>query len=255
MTYRNALNFEWIKFRTLRSSWLTLLGAAVVMVLIGLILGYVASTSDWATLESEDTMASATVRGYLIAQLVVGVLGVLFVTSEYGTGLIRSTFAAVPRRWRVLTAKSVVLGVVLLVSMTLASFAAFFAGQIFLSADGHGASLTDPGALRSVAGVGLYLTLIGLLGGAIGWIVRSTAGAITAFVGLLLILPLLLGFLPAGLGSEIAKFLPEAAAEGFLTSGPEADGLGPWTGIGVVALWAGLSCGVAAVLVRRRDLS
>jgi len=255
MTYRHVLNFEWIKFRSLRSSWLTLLGAAFVMVVTGLILGYISSTADWATLESESTMASATVRGYLVAELVVGVLGVLFVTSEYGTGLIRSTFAAVPRRLRVLTAKSVVLGAVLLVSMTVASFAAFFAGQIFLSADGHGASLSDPGALRAIAGVGLYLTLIGLLGGAIGWIFRSTAGAITAFVGLLLILPLLIGFLPAGLGSDIARFLPEAAAEGFLTSGPEPDGLGPWTGVGVVALWVAIPYVAATVLLLRRDLS
>ena len=132
VTPGRILNSEWIKFRTLRSSWLTLLGAVVAMVATGLVVGYVTSTSAWATLDGEATFASATVRGYLLTQLIVGVLGVLFVTSEYGTGMIRSTFAAVPRRLHVLAAKTVVFSTVALVSMTLASFAAFFGGQIFL---------------------------------------------------------------------------------------------------------------------------
>ena len=253
VTPGRILNSEWIKFRTLRSSWLTLLGAVVAMVGTGLIVGYVTSTSDWATLDGENTFASATVRGYLLTQLIVGVLGVLFVTGEYGTGMIRSTFAAVPRRLHVLAAKTVVFSAVALVSMTLASFAAFFGGQIFLSADGHGSSLSDPGALRAVAGVGVYLMLVGALGGALGWIVRSTAGAITALVALLLILPVLVGFLPASVGTDIAKFLPSDAAEAFVSSGPVANALAPWTGLGVLVLWVALALAAAAVLLRRRD--
>ena len=223
VTPGRILNSEWIKFRTLRSSWLTLLGAVVAMVGTGLIVGYVTSTSDWATLDGENTFASATVRGYLLTQLIVGVLGVLFVTGEYGTGMIRSTFAAVPRR------------------------------LIFLSADGHGSSLSDPGALRAVAGVGVYLMLVGALGGALGWIVRSTAGAITALVALLLILPVLVGFLPATVGTDIAKFLPSDAAEALVSSGPVAHALAPWTGLGVLVLWVALALAAATVLLRRRD--
>ena len=252
VTPGRILNSEWIKFRTLRSSWLTLLGAVIAMVGTGLIVGYVTGTSDWATLDGENTFASATVRGYLLTQLIVGVLGVLFVTGEYGTGMIRSTFAAVPRRLHVLAAKTVVFSTVALVTMTLASFAAFFGGQIFLSADDHGSSLSDPGALRAVAGVGVYLMLVGALGGALGWIVRSTAGAITALVALLLILPVLVGFLPA-LGTDIAKFLPSDAAEAFVSSGPVANALAPWTGLGVLVLWVALALAAATVLLRRRD--
>ena len=252
VTPRRILNSEWTKFRTLRSSWLTLLGAVVAMVGTGLVVGYVTSTSDWATLDGA-TFASATVRGYLLAQLIVGVLGVLFVTGEYGTGMIRSTFAAVPRRLHVLAAKTVVFSTVALVSMTLASFAAFFGGQIFLSADDHGSSLSDPGALRAVAGVGVYLMLVGALGGALGWIVRSTVGAITTLVALLLILPVLVGFLPASVGTDIAKFLPSDAAEAFVSSGPVANALAPWTGLGVLVLWVALSLAAAEVLLRRRD--
>jgi ABC-2 type transport system permease protein len=253
VTPGRILNSEWIKFRTLRSSWLTLLGAVVAMVGIGLIVGYVTSTSDWATLDGENTFASATVRGYLLTQLIVGVLGVLFVTGEYGTGMIRSTFAAVPRRLHVLAAKTVVFSTVALVLMTLASFAAFFGGQIFLSAHDHGSSLSDPGALRAVAGVGVYLMLVGALGGALGWIVRSTAGAITALVALLLILPVLVGFLPASVGTDIAKLLPSHAAEAFVSSGPVANALAPWTGLGVLVLWVALALAAATVLLRRRD--
>ena len=242
VTFARAMKAEWIKFRTLRSSWLTLLGAVVAMVATGLVVGYVTSTSAWATLDGEATFASATVRGYLLTQLIVGVLGVLFVTGEYGTGMIRSTFAAVPRRLHVLAAKTVVFSTVALVSMTLASFAAFFGGQIFLSADGHGSSLSDPGALRAVAGVGVYLMVFG------------TAGAFTALVALLLILPVLVGFLPASVGTDIAKFLPSDAAETFVSSGPVANALAPWTGLGVLVLWVALALAAATVLLRRRDI-
>lgn len=248
-----VVHSEWIKFRTLRSSWLTLVGAVVAMVAIGLVVGYVTSTSNWATLEAEDTAASAPVQGYLLSQLLIGVLGVLFVTGEYGTGMIRSTFAAVPRRLPVLAAKTVVFSAVALVAMTLASFAAFFGAQLFLSGDGHGSSLADPGALRAVAGVGVYLMLIGALGGALGWIVRSTAGAISALVALLMVLPVLVGFLPGDVGSDVAKFLPSDAPAAFLSSVPVADTLAPWTGLGVLALWVIAALGAATVLVRRRD--
>lgn len=253
LTPGRILASEWIKFRSLRSSWLTLLGAVGAMVGIGLIVGYLTSTSDWATLDPEDTAASAPLSGYLLGQLIIGVLGVLFVSGEYGTGMIRSTFTAVPRRLHVLAAKTAVFSAVALLAMTLASFAAFFGGQIFLAAEGHGSSLSDPGALRAVVGVGLYLMLVGSLGGALGWIVRSTAGAISALVALLLIIPLLVGFFPSGLATDVARFLPTNAAGASVSSGPVEDALGPWTGLGVLALWVALAFAAAALLLRRRD--
>ncbi len=253
VTLGRVLHSEWLKFRTLRSSWLTLGAAIASMIVIGLVIGYTTSTGTWAELEAEDKIASSPVRGFLLAQLIIGVLGVLFVTGEYATGMIRSTFAAVPRRLPVLGAKAAVFAAVALVAMTLASFAAFFGAQAFLGPDGHGSSLSDPGALRAVAGVGVYLTLVGLLGGALGWIIRSTAGAISALVALLLIVPVLIGFLPGSLSTSIAKYLPSNAGESFLTSVRIPDTLAPWTGIGVIALWVLVTLTVAAVAVRRRD--
>ena len=260
VTFARVMKAEWIKFRTLRSSWLTLGAAVALMVIIGLVIGYATSTANWGaaprdgspTLDSALKLASAPLRGFLITQLVVGVLGILLVTGEYATGMIRSTFTAVPRRLRVVGAKAAVFSVVALVAMTLASFAAFYGAQFFLGAEGHGSSISDPGALRSVAGAGLYLTLVGLLGAGIGWIVRSTAGAITALVGLLLILPNLMPLFGSG-ADRLARYMPSNAGESFITSTRMPDTLTPVTGIGALALWVAAAFVAAAVLVRRRD--
>jgi ABC-2 type transport system permease protein len=149
-------------------------------------------------------------------------------------------------------AKAVVFGVVTLVAMVPACFAAFYGAQIFLGPTGHGSSISDPGALRSVAGVGLYLTLVGLLGAGIGWVVRSTPGAITALVGLLLILPNLVSFLGSW-ADPIVRYMPSNAGESFVTSTRVPDTLAPFQCIGVLALWAAAAFVTAVVLVRRRD--
>jgi hypothetical protein len=254
VTLNRVMNSEWIKFRSLRSSWYTLLGAVAALIGIGLIVGYATSVSNWTKLAPEDTAPSAILQGFLMAQLLIGVLGVLFVTGEYGTGMIRSTFAAVPKRLPVFGAKAGVFGAIALVSMTVASFVTFLAANaIFLRPDGHGSSLSDPGALRVVAGTGVYLAVVAVLGGAIGWIVRSTAGAISALVGLLMILPVLAGLLPDSISSSIVPYLPSNAGEAFITSVPTADSLAPWTGLGVFVLWVAGALVVAAVVVRRRD--
>lgn len=180
-------------------------------------------------------------------------LGVLFVTGEYGTGMIRSTFQAVPRRWPVLGAKAVVFGAVALVAMTLSSFAAFFAAQAFLGPDGHGSSLADPGVVRAVAGTGDYLTLIGILGGALGWILRSTASALAALLGMLMILPLLVVFLPGSIGDTVTKYLPSEAGEALASSVVQPGLLSPGAGVTVLALWVAVALAVGLAVVRRRD--
>jgi ABC-2 type transport system permease protein len=253
VTLRRVIESEWIKLRTLRSSWYVLLAAVVGMVVIGLIVGYATSHSTWATLDSEDSAASGPLQGVKLAQLFVGVLGAMFVTGEYGTGMIRSTFAAVPRRLPVLAAKSIVYGAIVLVVMTAASFAAFFAAQIFLGPDGHGSSLGDPGAMRGVVGAGLYLLLVALLGGALGWIVRSTAGAISALLGVMLILPLIIKVLPGSITEKIGEYLPSNAGDALVSSIHQPETLAPWTGFAVFVLWVAATLAVAVVAVRRRD--
>jgi hypothetical protein len=247
------MDAEWIKFRTLRSSWYTLLAAVVLLVAAGAIIGYTTSTANWATLSADRKAASSAIDGYHLAELFIGVLGVLFVTGEYATGMIRSTFAAVPRRLPVVGAKSVVFGAIALTTMTLASFAAFFAAQAFLSSHGHGSSLADPGVLRSVAGVGVYMALIGLFGMALGWIVRSTAGGISVLVGILMVIPPVIGLLSSSVSDAVTKFLPGEAGGAFLTTLHAPHTLMPWPGLGVLTLWVAAALAVAAVRVRRLD--
>jgi len=260
VAFSRAVKAEWIKFRTLRSTWLILGGAAALMVIMGMAVGYATSTADWNALPSDGSpalddsfkFASAPLSGFLLGQLVTGVLGILLVTGEYSTGLIRSTFAAIPRRLRVIGAKAATFGAVALLAMTLASFAAFYGAQIFLGPQGHGSSITDPGALRSVVGTGVYLSLIGLLGAGIGWVVRSTAGAITALVGLVLVVPNLMPLLGSWI-RPVVRYMPSNAGESFVTSERVGDALAPWTGLGVLALWTAVAYVAAAVLVSRRD--
>ncbi len=248
-----VMNSEWIKLRTLRSSWYVLGGAMAAMIAVGIVVAYATSTSNWAKLDLEDTAASAPLQGFHLVQLLIGVLGVLFVTGEYATGMIRSTFAAVPRRLPVLTAKSAVFGAVSLVAMTVTSFATFFAAQVILANDHHGSSLSDPGALRAVAGMGLFMALVGLMGGAFGWIVRSTAGAISGLVGVLLILPVIIGLFPGSFGTTVGKYLPSNAGEAFVASFHNPDLLAPWAGLAVFAAWVAAALAAAVVVIRRRD--
>ena len=190
----------------------------------------------------------------MLAQLLIGVLGVLVITAEYSTGVIRSTFAAVPKRLPVLWAKAGVLAVVTGVPMLVAVFTAFFTGQAILSGDGTGAALTDPGVLRAVLGSVGFLAGVALLGLAIGAIVRNTAGAIAALVAILLLLPGLLGLvLPSGWGDTVVSYLPSNAAAAFTTVNPGADLPSSGAGLAVFAGYLVVLFGVAAVLLVRRD--
>ncbi len=251
-TLTDVVHSEWIKFRTLRSSWLILVVAAVAMVGLGLVVGYNVG-KNFVGAAPEDTLPSGVLQGYLMAQLLIGVLGVLFVTGEYGTGMIRSTLAAVPRRVPVLLAKVIVFGAIVAASMLPAALAAFVSGQAFLSHYGHGTSLTAPGVLRVVLGTGVYLALVGLLGMAIGWIVRSTAGGIATVAGLLLVLPGLLGLLPGSIRDTIVRYMPSTAGESFIQSAHAAHTLQPWAGLAVMTLWVLGALVVGATLLRRRD--
>ena len=252
VTFPRVVSSEWIKFWTLRSSWITLLSAFAALILIGTLIGY-NTGKNFAGLAPEDAAPSGAMQGYFLGQLLIGVLGVLFVSGEYSTGMIRSTLAAVPKRLPVLLAKAVVFGTIALVTMVVAALLAFTGAQAFLSHYGHGSALTDPGVLRVVVGTGVYLALIGLLGGALGWILRNTAGGIATLVGLLLVVPVLLEVLPWQWLKDIGKFLPGQAGGSFISSFQAPNTLAPWTGLGVFVIWVLAALGGAAVLLKRRD--
>jgi ABC-2 type transport system permease protein len=250
VTFPRVVRSEWIKFWTLRSTWITLLAAVAGVIVIGQLIGYNTGKS-FSGLAPEDSAPSGVMQGYYLGQLLIGVLGVLFVSGEYSTGMIRSTFAAVPSRLPVLGAKAVVYLVVSLVAMVPTCIVAYLGAMAFRGHFGHGVALS--GNLRVVIGTGVYLALIGLLGGAIGWIVRSTPGGISALVALLLVVPVLLEVIPGHWVASVSKFLPSNAGSSFVSSVHVPGSLSPWTGLLVLVLWVLAALVAAAVLLRRRD--
>jgi ABC-2 type transport system permease protein len=258
VTQLRVLNSELIKIRTLRSTFWTLLAAVVATFGLGLVFswGFATRLADHARPIGDAATLAVTVplRPYVIAQLAVGVLGVMVITGEYSTGMIRATLAAVPGRLPVLWAKSAVFGAIVLVLMEAVSFATFLGGEAILSSQHVQASLATPQALRIVAGVGLYLTVVGLLGTALGAIIRSTAGAIAALFGILLVLPVLGEVLNlTSWGKHITPYLPSNAGGDLLTNAPDPGSLGPWTGFGVFVLYTAAAMAAASYLLKRRD--
>ncbi|MFI0940090.1 ABC transporter permease [Streptomyces sp. NPDC021020] len=257
VTQLRVLHSEWIKMRTLRSTFFTLIAAVVALVGLGAL--FAAFTAGhWDHMSARERASFepglTSLRGYFLAQLAVGVLGVLVVSGEYATGMIRASLTAVPRRLPVLWAKAALYAAVTWALMTAGAFVAFLVGQALLASHHVGTSLGAPGELRQVMGVGLYLTVVGLLGVAIGALIRNTAGGIATVFGLLLVVPVLAEALPTSWGDHIDQWLPSNAGQSVLTLHQEAHTLAPWTGFAVFCLYAVAALAAAAVLLRRRDV-
>ena len=250
-----ALATEWVKLRTLRSTWLTLLAAVIGMAGLGLLVSALTNNRfnhmDPGELAHFDPIGRS-LAGVNLAQLAIGVLGVLLVTGEYGTGMIRSTFAAIPTRLPVLWAKALLFATVTFTIMLPSAFVAFLGGQQLLGA--HGTTLSAPHALRAVFGTVLYLTAVAVLAVALGFLVRSTAGGIAALFGILLVLPGIGNALPADWQTNVLPYLPSRAGGALYDLHPDPGTLAPWTGFGVLCLWVAVALVAAAVVLRRRDV-
>jgi ABC-2 type transport system permease protein len=253
---------EWTKLRTLRSTRYSLLAACAMTVGFAVIPAFV-NASRWGTMSLADKVGfrplETSVIGVTLAQLAIGVLGVLVLSGEYSTGMIRSTFAAVPKRLPVLWAKAGVYGLVTLVLAVPATLTAFFAAQAILhghSLNGHDIALSfsDPGVARAVFGGALYLTVVGLFGLGLGAILRNTAAGISALAGILFVLPPLLNVLPSSWNHAIAPYLPSQAGQAIMAINHPAYPLAPWTGLALFAGYTAAMIAVAAILLRRRDV-
>jgi ABC-2 type transport system permease protein len=253
VTQAHVVSSEWIKFRSLRSTKWTLAASVAMTVGLGLLFAVI-TVARWTPGQriGFDPVALS-LQGAFLAQLAVGVLGILLITGEYSTGMIRATMSAVPRRLPVLWAKLGVFGVVAGGASVTAALVAFLGAQAILATKHVGASLSDPGVLRVVLGAGLYLTVVGLLGMALGFIIRNTAGAITTLFGILLILPVLGEVLPADWASHVVPYLPSNAGHAVMQLHSDPNTLAPWTGFGLFVGYAVVAVAVAAVLLRRRD--
>jgi ABC-2 type transport system permease protein len=253
---------EWTKLRTLRSTRYALL-AGVAMTIGFAIIPAVVNASRWSHMSLLDKAGfnplQTSLIGVTIAQLAIGVLGVLVISGEYSTGMIRSTFSAVPKRLPVLWAKGGVFAIVTLVLALPATLIAFFSAQAILRGhtfNGHDIALSfsNPGVARAVIGGALYLTLAGLFGFGLGAILRNTAGGISAFAAILFVLPPLMNVLPSSWNHAISPYLPSNAGSAIMQTGNPAHTLSPWTGLGLFAAYTAIAIAIAAVQLRRRDV-
>lgn len=253
--FGNLLTSEWTKLRTVRSTYVTALIAALGTVAVAILL-CARYAQEYATMSPDDRQGDLTnfsLTGVYLAQVVLGALGVLVVSGEYGTGMIRATFAAVPQRRLVLAAKGIVLVVATVVLGELTSFAAFGIGQAILSGRHGGVSLGDPGVLRAVAGAGLYLGATALLGFGLGALIRHTAGALSAFFGLLYASSALIDVLPTTWRNHLINYMPSNAGSQIMSVTHTPGALSAWNGFGVFLCYAAAAIITAAVVVDRRD--
>jgi ABC-2 type transport system permease protein len=251
--FSSTLRAEWIKFWSVRSTtWSTVtlfvLGAGLTALIC-------ATNAEWlASSEADESPGSFITFGLTFAQITAIVLGTLTVTSEYGTGMIRATLAATPRRGAVLAAKALVLTGTLFVAGTVTAFAGYFAGNYFLDREGIGLALGDDGVLRSMFGSGLYMAGLGLLAAGVGILVRHTAAALSIVLALVFVAGNMAFLLPGTWGEWVAKLMPGNAGSPVAVPVPfNPEALAPWTGFAAFGAEVLVLLVIGWVVFQRRD--
>ena len=248
---------EWTKLRSLRSTLWSLFAAILLTILLPVLFAAITS-SHWGSMSAHERAdrhpLDIALAGVNLSQLAIAVLGVLVITGEYSTGMIRASFAAVPKRLPVLWAKTAVFGLVTLLLMVGPVLIAFFASQAILSRH-HilQVSFSHPGVARSVIGGAVYLMLVGIFALGIGAIVRNTAGAIATFAGIFFVIPPLMNILPSSWNDAISKYLPSEAGRQLFSLTHDANSLSPGAGGLLFVGYCALTLAIAAVLLVRRD--
>ena len=255
VTQLRVVRAEWTKLRALRSTWYCAL--ITVVLIIGLGAAITGSGAPYRVSAANPAAAGVSVSlvGIVIAQLVLGALGVLAFSGEYATGMIRATLAVVPSRLPVLWAKLVVLAGLVLPLSLLAVVAEFFVGTALESARGGSAiTLADPGVLRELAGASLYLAVTAFIGLGLGALLRRTAAGLSVFAAVFFVLPIIAAYLPHQI-SGFGPYLPSNAGGALWGAGKIFGGhqLGLWTGFAVLCGYAVVLVGLAAWQLRRRD--
>ncbi len=248
---------EWTKLHSLRSTRWSLAIAVLLTIALPVIFSAVTS-SHWGSMSPHERAdrhpLDIALAGVNASQLAIAVLGVLVITGEYSTGMIRASFTAVPKRLPVLWAKTGVFAVVAFVLALPSVLIAFFASRAILSRH-HilQISFSHPGVARSVIGGAVYLMLVGIFALGIGSIVRNTAGGIATFAGIFFVIPPLLLILPASWHDAVSKYLPSEAGRQMFSLTHDANSLAPLPGALLFVGYCALSLVIAAVLLVRRD--
>ena len=255
-TLGDALRSEWVKLRSVRPTF----WALTVTVVLGIALGAAISAAaahGYAKSSVSDKLSwdptGVSLYGIAIAQLGIAVLGVLCISSEYSSGMIRTSLIAVPKRGRVLAAKSLVFAVVTFVVGEVTSFAAFFVGQALISGHAPHAVFGDPGVARAVVGAGLYLTALAVLSVAAGTLLRHPAAAIASMMAVALVLPVIAQALPDSWRNPVTEFWPTQAGAQLISVYHSPHTLQPWPGFGVMCLFVAIVYAIAWTLLDRRD--
>jgi ABC-2 type transport system permease protein len=260
--FAGALRSELTKIRSVRSTWWSLIALVVITIGIGALFcfGHAQAFSQappgaQAHMRAESIARATEISlfGLILGQLVIAVLGALTITSEYSTGMIRTSLTVLPRRGVTFAAKAVVFTAVALVTGLVTSFASYFVGQAILSGHHINSTLGQPGVLRAVIGGGLFLAVCGLLSYGLGAVLRHTAGAITAAIGLLFVLTILSGFLPSSWAVHVDKWIPFNAGGAIWENASGASMFHPWTGFAVFCGYAAIALIAGLILFRRRD--
>ncbi len=251
--FGSALRAEWIKFWSVRSTAWSVV--AMFVIGAGLTTLICALDAEWlASGEADEAAASYVTFGMQLAQITAVVLGTLAVTSEYGTGMIRATLAATPRRGAVLAAKAAVLTGTLFVAGTVTAVAGYLAGNWFLDREGVGVALADDGVLRALFGSGLYMAGLGLLAAAVGILVRHSAAALSIVLGLVFVVGNMAFLLPGAWGDWTAKLMPGNAGSAIaapISFNPEL--MAPWTGFAAFTAEVLVLLTVGYLVFQRRD--
>jgi ABC-2 type transport system permease protein len=246
---------EWTKLRSVRSTRWSFLAAVVFAIGIAALVCF-GGAHQYPHMDPREqanfNALDHVFAGVQLAQLAIGVLGVLVITAEYSTGMIRASMTAVPKRLPVLWGKALVFAATTAALMIPAVFIAFFVGNAILSRHHINIAFTHPGVPRAVIGAGLYLVVVGLFALGLGTIVRNTAGGIALFAGIMFVIPPLLNVLPSNWNNAISPYLPLSAGEAIMSLS-SWHGRSPWAGLGLFFFYALAALAIGAVLLRRRD--
>ena len=260
--FGGALRSELTKIRSVRSTYWTLLALVVACVGIGVLgsYGHLHSFSQLPAAAQAHARAGFVARapmvslfGVVLGQLIIAVLGALTITSEYSTQMIRTSLTVQPRRGTVFAAKAVVFGAIACVTGLVTSFASFFLGQAILSGKHINTTLGHPGVLRAVIGAGLFLAVCGLLSYGLGALLRHTAGAVSAAVGVLFVAFVMAQFLPSSWAVHIDKWIPFNAGAAIWERGSAPSMFSPWTGFAVFCGYAAVAIAAGLYRFRTRD--
>lgn len=258
--FTDLLRSEWTKFKSLRSTWWSL-GAMVVFSLGMSILLTSIFTAHFGTLGPDDkasfqndTVGLFLQPGAQLGELALTVLGVLLITSEFSTGMIKATVLAAPRRTPVLAAKAAVLAAAVLVVSEVIAWICFFAGSAIVHKHVT-VTLSTPGSVRAILGFGAVLAMTALIGLALGTLLRHSAAAISVALGMNLVVPILLSIVPGSLGRHLTYAMPQRAGQ-LIMDRTESGGTpySQWTGFGIVALWTVGLLVLAFWSIKKRDV-